>query len=254
MKWNKHTETILKSASKVIRIMRKLKYNFSRTALNQVYISFVRPLLEYSCIVWDGCTTEQSNTLEKLQNEAARIVTGLTLRSVSLERLYKECGWESLHSRRLNQKLKFMYRAVNEMIPSYISQLIPPTVGNSSHYNLRDSNNITMLVSLTTTFKRSCIPSAINLWNNLDLNIRQKPTLSLFSYALRSQIIQNIVPHHYTKGNRKHSILHARIRNCCSNLHLDLYINLDPIAEICFQKAIVQHITFNTVALYLKKI
>ena len=181
MKWDKHIETILKYASKVIGIMRKLKYSFSRIALNQIYISYVRPLLEYSCIVWDGCTTEQSNTLEKLQNEAARIVTDLT-RSVSLERWYKECGWESLHSRRLNQKLKFMYRAVNEMVPSYISQLIPTTVGNSSHYNLRDSNKITMPVTRTTIFKRSCIPSAINLWNNLDLDIHQKPTLSSFSY------------------------------------------------------------------------
>ena len=38
MKWDKHIETILKSASKVIGIMRKLKYNFSRIALNQIYI------------------------------------------------------------------------------------------------------------------------------------------------------------------------------------------------------------------------
>ena len=86
MKWDQHIETILKSASKIIGIRRILKYNFTRKALNQIYISYVRPILEYSCIVWDGCTTEQSNSVEKLQNEAARIVTGLT-RSVSLENL-----------------------------------------------------------------------------------------------------------------------------------------------------------------------
>ena len=67
--------------------MRRLKYDFFRRALNQIYISYVRPLLEYSSIVWDGCTDEQSSSLEKIQNEAARIVTGLT-RPVSLERLY----------------------------------------------------------------------------------------------------------------------------------------------------------------------
>ena len=141
MKWDQHIETILKSASKIIGIMRKLKYNFTRKALNQIYLSYVRPILEYSCIVWDGCTTEQSDSVEKLQNEAARIVTGLT-RSVSLENLYRECGWESLQSRRSNQKLKFMYRATNDMIPTYISNLIPPTVGNSSQYNLRNSHNV----------------------------------------------------------------------------------------------------------------
>ena len=68
--------------------MRKLKFTFSRQALNQTYISYVRPLLEYSSIVWDGCTEQDKNTLELPQNEAALIVTGLT-RSTSIENLYK---------------------------------------------------------------------------------------------------------------------------------------------------------------------
>lgn len=108
-KWQNHIENILSSASKVIGSMRKLKYSFSRIALNQIYISYVRPILEYSSIVSDNCTIEQANSVEKLQNEAARIVTGLT-RSVSLERLYNECEWDSLSIRRTNQKLKFMYK------------------------------------------------------------------------------------------------------------------------------------------------
>ena len=60
-KWQNHIENILASASKVIGIMKKLKYTFSRTALNQIYISYARPILEYSSIVWDNCTDEQSN-------------------------------------------------------------------------------------------------------------------------------------------------------------------------------------------------
>ena len=58
--------------------MRKLKYRFSRQALNQMYVSYVRPILEYSSIVWDGCSEQDKTALERLQNEAARIVTGLT--------------------------------------------------------------------------------------------------------------------------------------------------------------------------------
>ena len=246
MKWDTHIETILKSASKIIGIMRKLKYNFTRKALNQIYLSYVRPLLEYSCVVWDGCTIDQSHSLEKLQHEAAPIVTGLT-RSVSHERLYKECGWESLQSRRSNQKLRFMYRAMNDMVPSYISNLIPPTVGNSSQYNLRDSNNIAVQAARTSTFKRSCIPSAINLWNNLDLEIRQLPSISSFCYALKSQILQDQVPQHYMNGKRKLSILHARICNRCSNLHLDLYTNHlkdDPICDCLGDAESAEHYFF----------
>ena len=88
MKWKAHIDSVLTSASRMIGIMRKLKYVFSRCALNQTYISFVRPVLEYSSVVWDGCTVEQQTSLEKLQNEAARIVTSLT-KSVSLNRLYQ---------------------------------------------------------------------------------------------------------------------------------------------------------------------
>ena len=46
------------------------------------------------------------DSIHKLQNEAARIVTGLK-RSVSLENLYPECGWERLSARWKNSKLCF---------------------------------------------------------------------------------------------------------------------------------------------------
>ena len=80
-------------------------------------------------------------------------------------------------------------------------------------------------VTSTATFKRSCIPASVDLWNNFDPTTRQKPTLSSFSYALRSQVISNIVPIYYIQGNRKLSVLHARMRNHCSDLNLDLYNN-----------------------------
>ena len=71
--WHKHMENIVVSVSKVTGIMRKLKYTFHRVALNQIYISNVLSILEYSVVVWDSSTMQDTSTLEKLQNEAARI-------------------------------------------------------------------------------------------------------------------------------------------------------------------------------------
>ena len=59
--WHTHIDNIIKPAYKTVGIMRKLKYTFSRQALNQMYISYVRPLLEYSSIIWDGCTEQDKN-------------------------------------------------------------------------------------------------------------------------------------------------------------------------------------------------
>ena len=49
--WHTHIKTIIASATKVIGIMRKLNYSFHRIALNQIYMSHVLPILEYSCTV-----------------------------------------------------------------------------------------------------------------------------------------------------------------------------------------------------------
>ena len=139
-KWTDHIHNVKTSAAKVLGIMRKLKFSFSRNALNQIYFSYLLPVLEYASIVWDGCAAQNSDILDKIQNEAARIVTGLT-RSVSLNKLYKECGWLSLAERRRQQKLSFMFKAHSDLLPSYISDLMPPLVRNISNYPLRNMNN-----------------------------------------------------------------------------------------------------------------
>ena len=59
-------------------MMRSLKFRLKRESLNQIYISFFRPILEYVLAVWDNCTMKEKETPEKVQNEAARIVSGVT--------------------------------------------------------------------------------------------------------------------------------------------------------------------------------
>ena len=63
--WDAHVENILQSASKVVGIMRRLKFTLNRRSLNQIYISYIAPVLEYSSIVWDGCSDACSNSLQK---------------------------------------------------------------------------------------------------------------------------------------------------------------------------------------------
>ena len=114
--WHSHIDDSITSASKVLGIMRKLKFNFSRTALNQIFLSYIVPVLEYSCIVWDSCTVQDMNPLQKVQNEAARILTGLT-RSVSIENLYRECGWAG---RKTQTTEIYLHLQISQWISSFI--------------------------------------------------------------------------------------------------------------------------------------
>ena len=224
-KWNCHIDNIAKTSSKILGIMRQLKYTLSRAALNQIYISYVLPVLEYSSVVWDGCSDYNTNTLEKIQHEAARIVTGLT-RSVSIEKLFTECGWTTLTNRRIQQKMTFMYKVSNQLVPSYISDIIPPLVSDVSNYPLRNSSNYSVPYTRTEVSRRSCVPSSVSLWNNLDETVRNSSTINSFKNNVKS-VYSNlqIVPPYYIKGDRKLSVIHARLRNNCSNLKHDLYTN-----------------------------
>lgn len=231
--WHEHIQNILTSAAKIVGIMRKLKFTLTRVALNQIYLSYVLPILEYSSVVWDGCSLQDSNSLEKLQNEAARIVTGLT-RSVSLDKLYRECGWPSLADRRKQQKMNFMYRSMNDLVPSYITDLIPPVIRETTNYPLRNQNNITQLFCRTELFRKSCIPSGITLWNSLDENLRNSSSLDSFKYQTKRHYLDvSVVPHYYINCDRYLSVMHSRIRNNCSNLSNDLYINHLTMNPLC---------------------
>ncbi len=187
-KWHDHINNIISSSSKILGIMRKLKFQLSRTSLNQIYISYMRPILEYSSVVWDGCSDYEKSTLEKIQNEAARIVTGLT-RSVSLANLRQEIGWQELSDRRTVQKLSIMYKADNNITPSYINNLLPPTIRDITNYNLRNRNNINIPSSRLEIHKQSFIPSSVQLWNNVDPNIRALDTHNKF----KTNIIKNYI-------------------------------------------------------------
>ena len=68
-----------------------LKRSLCRDALVKIYMSFIRPVLEYGDIVWDNCNVRGSTILEDIQITAARIITGLRINS-SRSNLYQELG------------------------------------------------------------------------------------------------------------------------------------------------------------------
>ena len=92
-----------------------------------MYISFVRPALEYGGPIWDNCNKEEKSKLESVHIEAMRIVTGAT-KLCSIEKLYKDTGWETLQTRRNKQKLQIFYKMVNRIGPNYLNNLVPPLV------------------------------------------------------------------------------------------------------------------------------
>ena len=166
-KWSIHIDHILSVVAKKVSCFRKLKYKLNTCILNTFYKSYILPLMEYASEVWAGCTITDSDRLEKVQLAAARVVTGLPMYCPT-RILYRETGWETLAVRRERKRLCLMYKVVNNIAPSYLTELLPNYVHEMNPYNLRNRNDLVRPPVRLSVFESSFFPKSTSLWNNLN--------------------------------------------------------------------------------------
>ena len=150
--WGEHINQIYQKASKRLNILRMLKYDLDRKSLTRFYTSYIRPVLEYSNIVWDNCNAYEADLLESIQLDAARIITGLR-RGTSHAILYHELGWIPLCERRKNSKLIHFFKILNHETPTYINNIVDRYNDHVTGYSLRN-NNLRYPIPKTMAFKK----------------------------------------------------------------------------------------------------
>jgi hypothetical protein len=69
-----------------IKYFMEIKFILDKKMLETIYLTYIRPLLEYANVIWDNNITYLVDKIVKVQMEAARIVTG-SIRLVSLNNL-----------------------------------------------------------------------------------------------------------------------------------------------------------------------
>ena len=86
--------------------------------------------------------SKQRDKLQKLQNRAIRVITKSDYYS-SATALRGKLGWDNLCTRRKKQKLKLMFKALNDQSPEYLKGLFKPF---STDYGLKKSENKLALI------------------------------------------------------------------------------------------------------------
>ena len=223
LKWTTHINNIAHSSSKRLDLMRGLKYKIDRKSLETIYKSFVRPCLEYGDCLWAGTYETELIKLDNVQVEAMRIVTGATAGS-NINALYRETGWQPLCERRYFHSLTMLYKIINGVAPVYLSDLLPPKVGEQTNRGLRNSNKYRVPFTRLETYRRSFFPKTLMDWNNLDRAIQDKNSLESFKSSFNKEKDPMIELLYY--GSRWPSVHHARIRMGCSKLNSHLCYNL----------------------------
>ena len=100
-KWTSQIKDITSRAHKRVDILRSYMRILDRRSLEKLYMTYVRPILEYCNIIWDNCTKKETDEIEAVQLAAARIVTG-GKRGTRHRLLYEETQWKTLEKEETN--------------------------------------------------------------------------------------------------------------------------------------------------------
>ncbi len=89
LSWDKHIDNVSKKVSKGIGMLRRAKQYVSTKTLEKLYHALVQPHFDYCSMVWGNCAEYLKGKLQKLQNRAARVITGDTYEIRSTDILNK---------------------------------------------------------------------------------------------------------------------------------------------------------------------
>ena len=100
LKFHFHTQEVVRRANAALAPLYPVAKFIPRSVLKQIYLTYVRPLLDYGIAVFRASLTlRDSLNLERVQNRAARLITG-AFRKTPIHSLLVELGATTLHTRR----------------------------------------------------------------------------------------------------------------------------------------------------------
>ena len=103
------------------------------------YQGYILPLIDYGSVVWGTTSSSNLDRISKLQKRAARIILNADFNAPSAE-MFKELSWLPLVKRLKYNKAVFTYKALNNLTPQYITDLLKP-VAETHNRTLRSSVN-----------------------------------------------------------------------------------------------------------------
>ena len=160
--------------------MHNLYGHTSSSTLLQLYLTFVRPHLEYAAPVWDPHQQGLSDSLERVQKFALRMC--MRDWNADYATLLQSSNLPTLASRRRYLKLCFLY----QVIQGQFDFPGAPVVWRNLPLNLR--NNSTFLLQRPVTYSNahqfSFFPHTIDLWNSFPPPVHSCDSLFSFKRSL----------------------------------------------------------------------
>ena len=190
LKWDIQIDNLCKKLSTKLTLLRRISKYLSLESKKLYYNAYMLPLMDFCSIVWSNCNKSLIMRVNKIQKATARWILKSRFDSPSAP-LFKKLGWLTFENRRKLHVTVLVYKGLNKLVPSYITELI--NITNNSKYNLRSVKNkdIIYLKPKTNFLKQSFSYSCIKTWNDLPVTIRESKSLTIFKKSMKEYLLIN---------------------------------------------------------------
>ena len=167
LSWGEHVQSICSKARKILGLLYRRFYNNAPgSALLQLYISLVRPHLDYASAIWSPYLSKDKTELENVQKFACRMATGLW--DSGYQDLLELADLPSLECRRLETRLSLLYKIINKLC--YFDETTF-TVSTSLSHHAPHNLVLNRPFARTNSYFYSFVPQTMFHWNKLDSSI-----------------------------------------------------------------------------------
>uniref|UniRef100_A0A1X7T9M2 Reverse transcriptase domain-containing protein n=1 Tax=Amphimedon queenslandica TaxID=400682 RepID=A0A1X7T9M2_AMPQE len=186
LSWKDHIISIIKKARKILGLIYRNFYKHSSPeTLIHLYVTLVRPILEYASPIWDPLSPSMSSRLEAVQHFGLKLA--LKSWTVPYQQLLLQSNIHSLSHRRFKFKMILLFKVKEGL---YFTPSHPLLAKVPSNYHLRSNNkgNLSPITCKTSTYQNSFYPSVINQWNHLPSSLKLTLSLSYLKYKIDNDL------------------------------------------------------------------
>ena len=182
--FNVHIDEICAKADRARQFLQRNIHSCDRQTKEISYRTFVRPLLEYCCTVWDPHkrNASQVKRIEAVQNRAARFAHNNWRRDKSVSEMVRMLEWDGLQTRRLKCRLILLHRIINGQIA--IPTTLCPYNQNQSATTRGSCIKFLRPHVKTKNYQNHFFPATTVVWNGLPAEVTSILEIEAFKTKL----------------------------------------------------------------------
>ena len=184
--WGGQVDAAVNKANKILGIIYRTIGPTNQEAFSTLYITFVRPILEYAAPVWCPYLVKDVLALEKVQRRASRLALGHKRGEMEYEERIKILNWPTLEKWRHFISLIECYKIVFGFNSLKFRDFVELALDKMTQSNHSFNYKLSVKNARVNSYKYSFFIRIVKEWNNLPQYVVEAESFKLFKTRLKS--------------------------------------------------------------------